>query len=129
MRTTLIVIENDADLAEAKALLGQRMVKRNATDADIARLRAQAQLIETYEAAHWPRRKAKPADIIRYLMDQHGLSRADMIPLLGTASRVNEVLNGKKPLSMSMVQRLRARFGIPADLLLPAPTGRQKVAA
>lgn len=129
MKTTLVVIENDADLAEAKALLSQLMVKRSATDADIARLRAQAQLIESYEAARWPRRKAKPAEIIRYLMDQHGLSRADMIPLLGTASRVSEVLNGKKPLSMSMVQRLRARFGIPADLLLPAPMGRQREAA
>jgi len=129
MKTTLVVIENDADLAEAKALLSQLMVKPGATDADIARLRAQAQLIETYETARWPRRKAKPAEIIRYLMDQHGLSRTDMIPLLGTASRVSEVLNGKKPLSMSMVQRLRARFGIPADLLLPAPTGRQKAAA
>jgi len=74
MKTTLVVIENDADLAEAKALLSQLIVKPGATDADIARLRAQAQLIETYEAARWPRRKAKPAEIIRYLMDQHGLS-------------------------------------------------------
>ena len=64
-------------------------------------------------------------DVIRYLMDQHGLSRADMVPILGTASRVSEVLSGKKGLSMTMVQRLRARFGVPADVLLPPVTGRR----
>jgi HTH-type transcriptional regulator/antitoxin HigA len=42
-----------------------------------------------------------------------------MVPILGTASRVSEVLSGKKGLSMTMVQRLRARFGVPADVLLP----------
>src|SRR5450432_4133199 len=57
----------------------------------------------------------------RHLMDQHGLTRADLIPLLGTPSRVSEVLRGKKGLSMAMVQRLRARFRVPADLLLPPP--------
>jgi HTH-type transcriptional regulator/antitoxin HigA len=44
-----------------------------------------------------------------------------MMPILGTSSRVSEVLGGKKGLSMGMVQRLRARFHIPADLLLPEP--------
>jgi HTH-type transcriptional regulator/antitoxin HigA len=68
-------------------------------------------------------------------MDQHGLTRADMVPILGTPSRVSEVLRGKKGLSMTMVQRLRARFHVPADLLLPrlkkTPTSRstKRVAA
>jgi HTH-type transcriptional regulator/antitoxin HigA len=59
--------------------------------------------------------------MIRHLMDQHGLTRADMVPLLGSPSRVSEVLRGTKGLSMAMVQRLRARFHVPADLLLPPP--------
>jgi HTH-type transcriptional regulator/antitoxin HigA len=54
-------------------------------------------------------------------MDQHGLTRADVVPILGTPSRVSEVLQRKKGLSMTMVQRLRARFNIPTDLLLPPP--------
>jgi HTH-type transcriptional regulator/antitoxin HigA len=61
-------------------------------------------------------------------MDQHGLSRADMVPILGTPSRVSEILQGKRGLSMAVVQRLRARFNVPADLLLPplkkAPAAR-----
>jgi HTH-type transcriptional regulator/antitoxin HigA len=54
-------------------------------------------------------------------MDQHNLTRADLIPILGTPSRVSEVLRGKKGLSMAMVQRLRARFRVPAEILLPPP--------
>jgi HTH-type transcriptional regulator/antitoxin HigA len=53
-------------------------------------------------------------------MDQHGLTRADMVPILGTPSRISEVLRGKE-LSMAMVQRLRARFQVSADLLVPPP--------
>jgi HTH-type transcriptional regulator/antitoxin HigA len=87
--------------------------------ADIARLEAQARLIAAYEETKWPRRPPSVADLIRHLMDQHGLTRAEMAPILGTPSRVSEILNGKKGLSMAMVQRLRARFNIPADLLIP----------
>jgi HTH-type transcriptional regulator/antitoxin HigA len=54
-------------------------------------------------------------------MDQHGLARADLVPLLGTPSRVSEVLQAKKGLSMAMIQRLRARFRVPVELLLPPP--------
>jgi len=78
-------------------------------------------LIAAYEEKKWPRRPPSVADLIRHLMDQHGLTRADLIPLLGTPIRVSEVLRGKKGLSMAMVQRLRARFRVPADLLLPPP--------
>lgn len=117
MDATLILIENDAELARARALV-ERLMGSDAP-ADIARLEAQARLIAAYEEKQWPRRIPNTAEIVRYLMDQHGLSRADMVPILGTASRVSEVLRGKKGLSMTMVQRLRARFRIPADVLLP----------
>jgi HTH-type transcriptional regulator/antitoxin HigA len=119
MDATLIVVENDAELTRALALVDRLWTSND--PADIARLRAQAQLIALYEESRWPRRLPRTADLIRYLMDQHGLTRADMVPILGTPSRVSEVLAGKKGLSMAMVQRLRARFHVPADLLLPLP--------
>lgn len=59
---------------------------------DILRLEAQARLISAYEERKWPRRPLSIADLIRHLMDQHGLTRADMVPILGTPSRV-----GKSP--------------------------------
>jgi HTH-type transcriptional regulator/antitoxin HigA len=124
MDATLIVIDNDAELARARKLVDRLIASDDA--ADVARLEAQARLIAAYEERKWPRRTPGTADIIRYLMDQHGLSRADMVPILGTASRVSEVLRGKKGLSMTMVQRLRARFRVPADVLLPPPDKKAK---
>src|SRR6266481_7436575 len=119
MDATLVLIDSDAELARARALVEQLWNSNN--PADVARLEAQARLIAAYEERQWPRRPPSIADLIRHLMDQHGLTRADMVPILGTPSRVSEVLRGKKGLSMAMVQRLRARFHVPADLLIPPP--------
>jgi HTH-type transcriptional regulator / antitoxin HigA len=117
MKTTLIVIQNDADHAQAKALIEKLMNSKD--PADQARMVAQAYLTEAYERSRWPRRAPSLPDLLAYLMDQHGLTRAELIPLLGTASRVSEVLTGKRDLSMTMVRKLRERFHIPADLLIP----------
>jgi HTH-type transcriptional regulator/antitoxin HigA len=119
MDATMILIDSDAELVRARALVDELC---NSNDPkDIVRLEAQARLISAYETHKWPRRAPSIADMIRHLMDQHGLTRADMAPILGSPSRVSEVLRGKKGLSMAMVQRLRARFHVPADLLLPPP--------
>lgn len=119
MNATLILIDSDAELARARALV-DRLWDSDAA-ADVARLEAQARLIAAYEERKWPRRRPSTADLIRHLMDQHDLTPADMAPILGTPSRVSEVLRGKKGLSMGMVQRLRARFRVPADVLIPPP--------
>ena len=126
MKTTLFVIENDADHAQAKALI-EKLLGSN-VPADRARLTAQARLVEAYERARWPRRAPSLPELLTYLMDQHGLSRADLVPLLGTPSRVSEVLTGKRELSMSMVRKLRDRFYISADLLI-SPLRRRGLAA
>jgi HTH-type transcriptional regulator/antitoxin HigA len=76
MKTTLIVIQNDADHAQAKALVEELM---NSQDpADQARMVAQARLTESYERTRWPRRAPLLSDLLTYLMDQHGLSRGDL---------------------------------------------------
>ena len=117
MDATLIVIDSEAELARARALVDRLMAADDPMS--LARLQAQARLIAAYEETKWPRRPPSTAEVIRYLMDQHGLTRADLVPVLGTPSRVSEILRGKKGLSMAMVQRLRARFRVPTDLLLP----------
>ena len=116
MKATLIVIQNDADHAEAKRLI-ERLMDSN-DPADQARIAIQARLVEAYERSRWPHRNSTVPELLTYLMDQHGLTRADLIPLLVTASRVSEVLNGKRELSMSMIRKVRERFRIPADLLI-----------
>ncbi len=117
MDATLVVIDSDAELARARALVDGLMTSDN--PADTARLVAQARLIAAYEQEKWPPRRPSTAELLRYLMGQHGLKRADLVPLLGTANRVGEVLRGRRELNLAMVQRLRARFRVPADLLLP----------
>jgi HTH-type transcriptional regulator / antitoxin HigA len=119
MDVTLILIDSDAELARARAFV-DRLWDSN-DPADMARLQAQARLIAAYEESEWPRQRASTGDLIRYLMDQHGLTRTDMAATLGSQSRVDDVLRNRKALSMAMVQRLRARFPVPADLLLPPP--------
>ena len=124
MDATLVVIDSDAELTRARLFVDRLMTYEDPDD--IARLAAQARLIAAYEQETWPQRRSNTAEVLRYLMDQHGLKRADLVPFLGTAGRVGEVLRGRKQLSLTMVQRLRARFRVPADLLLPpvTPTSR-----
>ena len=117
MEATLIVIDSDAELARARALVDRLMTSDK--PADVVRLAAQARVIAAYEEEKWPLRWPKPAEVIRYLMDQHRLKRTDMVPLLGSAQRADDILRGRRQLTLAMVQRLRTRFHVPADLLLP----------
>jgi HTH-type transcriptional regulator/antitoxin HigA len=117
MDATLVVIDSDAELSRARALVDSLITSDDPVDT--ARLAAQARLIAAYEQEKSPPRHPSTAQVLRYLMDQHGLKRQDLVPLLGTSGRVGEVLRGRKELSLAMVQRLRARFQVPADLLLP----------
>jgi HTH-type transcriptional regulator/antitoxin HigA len=90
---------------------------------------AQARLVEAYERSEWPRTAPTVPVLRAYLMEQHGLSRADLVPLLGAASRVSEVLSGKRDSSMSMVRRIRERLQISADLLVSRGRARNRIAA
>ena len=85
---------------------------------DVARWQAQAILLQAYEAKRWPVLCASPAEIIQYIMEQHDLTPADLASVLGTRSRVSEVLNGRRPLSVSMIRRLCSQFNISADALI-----------
>ncbi|MCL2715652.1 MAG: XRE family transcriptional regulator [Alphaproteobacteria bacterium] len=118
MKATLIIVQNQADHDSAKALVGRLMQSTDADDR--ARMVAQARLIEAYERTRWPRKAPPLPELLRYLMEQHGLERSDLVPLLGTASRVSEVMSGKRQLSMAMIKALRERFDVSADLLISA---------
>jgi HTH-type transcriptional regulator/antitoxin HigA len=129
MKATLILIENDADHAQAKASVDKLMHSNN--PADDAKIAAQARLIEAYERNRWPEKPPELPEVLTYLLDQNDLTRADLVPLLGTPSRVSEVLSGKRELSITMIQRLRERFHVPADVLIPPvnTNSRKKAAA
>ena len=66
MKATLVVIENDADHAQAMALIEKLMGSND--PADRAHLTAQAWLVEAYEGARWPRWAPSLPDLLTYLM-------------------------------------------------------------
>ncbi len=77
-----------------------------------------ALLIEQYEKEHHPIDDPDPIEAIRFRMDQLGLKQKDLENLIGQKSKVSEVLNHKRPLSLSMIRALNARLGIPVDVLV-----------
>ena len=77
-----------------------------------------ALLIERYERKQFPIDVSGPLDAIRFRMDQQGLKKKDLIPYIGSASKVTEVLNGTRNLSLNMIRRLTDGLGIPADILI-----------
>lgn len=59
-----------------------------------------------------------PIEAIKFVMDQRGFKQADLIPYLGSRSKVSEVLNGKRTLTLSMIRALHGHLGIPAEVLI-----------
>src|SRR5215475_6873580 len=80
------------------------------------RLDILATLIDAYEAENFPMDPPDPIDAIKFRMEQQGLSRKDLEPLIGSRTRVSEVLNRKRGLSIAMIRRLHQSLGIAADV-------------
>ena len=75
-------------------------------------------LIDAWEAVHEPMDPPDPVEAIRFRMEQQGLTRKDLEGVIGTRTRIAEVLNGKRSLSIGMIRRLHERLGIPAEILI-----------
>ena len=82
------------------------------------RLDVLATLIEAYESQRWPVSAPDPIDAIEFTLEQRGMTRDDLVPLIGTATQVTEVLDRKRELTLEMVRRLREKLGISADVLV-----------
>lgn len=88
-------------------------------------------LVEHYEEREMPIPAPSPLAAIRFRMEQQGLRAKDLAPYIGSASKVSEVLRGKRALSLNMIRNLVYGLGIPADVLLakPARPPRRRPAA
>lgn len=78
-------------------------------------------LVELYEKENAPILPPSPVEAIRFRMDQMDLTNRGLVPILGSKSRVSEVLSGKRPLTLSMIRALRKHLDIPADVLVDSP--------
>ena len=82
------------------------------------RLEVLSLLVEAWEDVHYPIEAPDPVEAILFYMEQNDLTRKDLEPFIGDRARVADVLNRKRPLSLSMIRRLHAGLGIPAEVLI-----------
>jgi HTH-type transcriptional regulator/antitoxin HigA len=82
-------------------------------------------LVENYEAKQHPIDPPDPIEAIKFRMEQMNLSRKDLEPLIGPRGRVAEVINRRRPLSLSMIRNLHGKLRIPLESLI----GEQKRAS
>lgn len=111
-------VDHERALAEVERLWG---AKAGTPAGD--RLDVLATLIDAYEAEHYPIDAPDPIEAIKFRMEQQGLTRKDLEPLIGTRTRVAEVLNRRRGLSIAMIRRLHKALGIPAEVLLRPTQG------
>jgi HTH-type transcriptional regulator / antitoxin HigA len=106
-------VDHRAALAEIEALWG---APSGTPEGD--RLDVLATLIESYEAQHHPIDPPDPIEAIQFRMEQQGLTRKDLEEIIGTRTRIAEVLSRKRGLSIGMIRRLHDKLGIPAEILI-----------
>lgn len=78
-------------------------------------------LVELYEKETYPIEAPDPISAIKFRMEQLGLKNNDLIPYIGSKSKVSEVLSGKRQLSLNMIRKLHETFHIPAEVLIKEP--------
>ncbi len=102
-----------AALSEADALWNAPPKSPQADRLDVLAL-----LIEDYERRHFPIADPDPIEFLLQVMEDRGLTRKDLEPMIGPRSRVSDILNRNRPLTLAMIQRLVDGLGLPADVLV-----------
>ena len=119
LNTPVRVIESEEDYAAALEQMAELMANEPAVGSDSERLlKTLAVLVREYESAHYPIAAPDPVEAIKFRMEQQGLAPKDLVPYLGSRSRVSEVLSKKRPLTLPMIRSLHRGLGIPAASLL-----------
>ena len=117
-------IRTEEDYAAAMAEIG-RLWGAAAGTPEGDRLDVLATLVDAYEAERDPIDPPDPVAAIRFHMEQQGLTRKDLERMLGTRTRVSEILNRKRGLSIAIIRRLHADLGIAAEVLIRPTRTRQ----
>src|SRR4051812_15709996 len=113
-------IKSDRDYRRMlKRIDGLMDARPNTPDGDL--LDVLSTLAEAWEQKHHAIDAPDPVEAIRFAMEQHGVTRRDLEPLIGSRARVAEVLNRKRQLTLQMIRRLHEHLGIPAETLIRSP--------
>jgi HTH-type transcriptional regulator/antitoxin HigA len=115
-------IKTDQDYDEAIVLLNQLIdMDPDPDTAEGDQLSVLSTLIEDYETRKYPQTLPSPIEAIKFRMEQANLKPSDLIPYIGSRSRVSEILAGKRPLTLDMIRALDEGLGIPAKVLIQKP--------
>ena len=110
-------IKNDDDLAAAVfRMRSLRGAQPNTPAGD--EMEILAALVEAYEEKHHDIAPPDPIEAIKFRMEQMGLKDTDLTPFLGQRSRVSEILNKKRSLSLKMIRNLHKGLKIPLESLV-----------
>jgi HTH-type transcriptional regulator / antitoxin HigA len=83
-------------------------------------------LVEAYERAHFPIDAPDPIEAIKFRLEQQGADVKALVGIIGSRTRVYEVLRRDRPLSLGMIRRLHRRLQIPADVLIRPSKKRRR---
>jgi HTH-type transcriptional regulator/antitoxin HigA len=119
LRPVRSVADYEAALQEIERLWGSP-----SGTADGDRLDILITLTDAYEAGVFPMDPPDPIAAIEFRMEQLGLSRKDLEPMIGPRGRVAEVMNRKRSLSIDMIRRLHDQLGISAETLIRPTRGK-----
>jgi HTH-type transcriptional regulator / antitoxin HigA len=118
-RVTIKPIHGPEEHAAALTVIGNIMALEAPDESELAMLETLAVLVERYEEKIFPLYRPTPLQAIRFRMDQMDLNQSQLSLLTGLPkSRVSEVLNGKRALSLEMIRVLHEKLGIPTDILI-----------
>ena len=110
-------IKNEADYDGALTAIDRLMgAAPDTPEAD--ELEVLVTLVEAYEAIHWPIEAPDPISAIEHVMEARGLRQKDLAAVIGSQSHASEVLNRRRPLTLSMIRALSAEWDLPADVLV-----------
>jgi HTH-type transcriptional regulator/antitoxin HigA len=108
--------EYDRLVAEVGRLMERREENLSAEEGSL--LEMMSILIEDYDRKHYPLSPSQPHKMLAFLLEQRGLEPHDLWPVLGSKSRVSEMLSGKRAISKAQAKKLAAFFHVPIDLFI-----------
>ena len=118
----IAVIKNQAQYEDAIQVLESLMERDPPPGTEEAdKLELLGLLLEDYESKHVDIGMPNPVDAIKFRMEQQGLKQRDLVPYIGSAARVSEILAHKRPLTLRMIRALNQGLGIPAEVLIQEP--------
>ena len=103
---------------EAALVVIKRLWGARAGTPEGDRLDILATLVDAYENEHYPMDPPDAIEAIKFRMEQQGLNRKDLADILGSRTRVAEVLNRRRGRSINMIRRLHEKLGISVEVLI-----------